>query len=69
MTNKKNFDTDPQETRDWLESIKSLIDSSGPIRAHYILENLISYARRNGVRMPYTPYTDYINRTVWHKET
>ena len=61
MTNKKNFDTDPQETRDWLESIKSLIDSSGPLRAHYILENLISYARRNGVRMPYTPYTDYIN--------
>ena len=59
---KKNIpDIDNQETQEWLDSIQSLIESSGPDRAHFILDNLISYARRNGVRMPFQANTDYIN--------
>ena len=38
---KKNTpDTDNQETQEWLDSIQSLIESSGPDRAHFILDNL-----------------------------
>ena len=63
MKNEKKYikDIDPIETNEWLESIESLIEESGAQRAHYILEELIAYARRNGVRMPFKPYTDYIN--------
>ena len=63
MTKKKehNIDSDPIETKEWVDSLKSLIEINGPPRAHFILENLIAYARRNGVRMPFKPSTDYIN--------
>ncbi|MBI65470.1 MAG: pyruvate dehydrogenase (acetyl-transferring), homodimeric type [Candidatus Marinimicrobia bacterium] len=59
--NSKNIDIDPQETQEWISSLKDLIDKFGTERAHFILNNLIAYARTNGLRMPYKPYTDYIN--------
>ena len=45
MTNKKehNIDSDPIETKEWVDSLKSLIEINGPPRAHFILENLIVY--------------------------
>ena len=62
MYNKKlKSDIDPQETQEWLESIKSIINISGIDRAHYILDNLISFSRRNGLRMPFKATTDYVN--------
>ena len=59
-TNKKQ-DTNPQETKEWIDSIKSLIHHSGSDRAHFILDKLIAYSRSNGIRMPYQANTDYIN--------
>ena len=44
----KKTDLDPIETREWIDSIKSLIHHSGSERAHFILDKLISYTRRNG---------------------
>ena len=46
-------DSDPQETQEWLESIQSVIENEGIERAHYLLEKLIAYGRRNGIRMPF----------------
>ena len=60
MKNNKK-DIDPQETKEWIESINSLIHNFGTDRAHFILDQLISFSRINGVRMPFNPYTDYIN--------
>ena len=57
----KKKDIDPQETQEWLDSIKSIIETNGIERAHYIIEKLISYGRRNGLRMPYKAHTDYVN--------
>ena len=59
-SNKKQ-DTNPQETKEWIDSIKSLIHHSGSDRAHFILDKLISYSRSNGIRMPFQANTDYIN--------
>ena len=58
---KINQDKDILETKEWLESIKSVIDNSGINRAHFILNQLISYSRINGVKMPFKAYTDYVN--------
>ena len=60
--NKKSYkDTDPQETQDWLDSINAILETSGINRTHFIIEKIVEYARRHGVRMPYSATTDYVN--------
>lgn len=61
MVNNRYKDTDPQETQEWIESINSILETSGIERTHFILEKLIEFARRNGLRMPYSATTDYVN--------
>ena len=58
---KPYIDSDPQETREWIDSIRSILESSGVDRTRFLLEKLLEFARRNGVRMPYSPSTDYVN--------
>ena len=57
----KYKDSDPQETQEWIDSIRSILETSGTDRTHFLLEKLIEFARRNGVRMPYSASTDYVN--------
>ena len=54
-------DTDPQETREWLEALTAVIEAEGTERAHYLLERLIDKARRSGAYLPYNATTAYIN--------
>jgi pyruvate dehydrogenase E1 component len=54
-------DDDPQETREWLDALESVIANEGAERAHYILESLIERARRSGAYLPYSANTAYIN--------
>jgi pyruvate dehydrogenase E1 component len=54
-------DLDPVETREWLESIDSVLQTQGPERAHYLLERLIDYTRRSGAYLPFKPNTAYVN--------
>ena len=54
-------DLDPVETREWLESIDSVLKIHGPERAHYLLERLIDYTRRSGAYLPFRPNTAYVN--------
>jgi pyruvate dehydrogenase E1 component len=54
-------DTDPGETREWLESIDSVMRVHGPERAHYLLERVIDFARRSGAHLPFKPNTAYVN--------
>lgn len=62
MTDKKLFfDQDPQETQEWVDSIKAVLEENGIERTHFLLETLIEFARRNGVRLPYSPNTAYQN--------
>ena len=58
----KNYqDTDPEETQEWVESIKSILENDGIERTHFIIEKLLKFTRRNGVRLPYSAHTDYVN--------
>ena len=62
MDNKNNIlDTDPQETQDWIDSIAALIEEKGLERTHYIVERLIDFSRRNGIKIPFSANTDYVN--------
>ncbi|MBS0555402.1 MAG: pyruvate dehydrogenase (acetyl-transferring), homodimeric type, partial [Proteobacteria bacterium] len=54
-------DTDTQETQEWLEAIASVIEHEGPERAHFLIETLIATARQEGVTIPYSATTEYIN--------
>ena len=59
--NKNTLDIDPQETKDWIDSISALIDEKGAERTHFIIEKLIDFSRRSGVKIPFSPYTEYLN--------
>ena len=54
-------DIDPTETREWLESIDSVLTAQGPHRAHFLLNRIIDHARRSGAYLPYSPNTAYLN--------
>ncbi len=54
-------DPDAQETGEWLDALAGVIDNEGPERAHYLIEKLIESAREEGVDIPYSATTQYIN--------
>jgi len=54
-------DTDPQETQEWVDSLDSVIDGRGKVRARYILARLMERAREQGVGVPSMVSTPYIN--------
>jgi len=54
-------DSDPQETREWLDALEAVIEEVGPERAHYLIEKLIELGHRAGINIPYSANTDYIN--------
>ena len=61
-------DIDPTETREWLESIDSVLSQHGPERAHYLLNQMIDFARRSGAYLPYSPNTAYLNTIATGKQ-
>jgi pyruvate dehydrogenase E1 component len=61
-------DADPDETREWLESIDSVLRVHGAERAHYLLERLIDYTRRSGAYLPFRPNTAYVNTISTNQE-
>ena len=48
----KPQDQDPEETREWLDALKSVLEVEGVGRAHYLIEQLIDTARRSGAHLP-----------------
>ena len=54
-------DTDAQETKEWLDALAAVVEHEGPERAHYLIETLIATARQEGVNIPYSATTEYIN--------
>ena len=55
------FDQDSQETREWLDALSAVIDSEGPERAHFLLEQLLEHARQSSIDMPFSANTGYVN--------
>ena len=59
MTSLKDDDT--QETKEWLDSLNSVINKEGLERAHFLIEAMIDQARRSGLNLPYKATTAYVN--------
>jgi len=57
----RNQDLDPQETREWLDALRSVVSADGLERAHFLLEQLIDQARRSGANLPFSANTAYLN--------
>jgi pyruvate dehydrogenase E1 component len=49
------------ETQEWLESLEYVLQTSGPERVREILSELDTYAHEEGVDLPFTANTPYIN--------
>ena len=54
-------DADPQETREWIESIEDTLEEHGSERTRFLLEELIDYAQAKGARLPFNTNTPFIN--------
>ena len=54
-------DPDPEETREWLDSLEYVLDNAGIDRANFLLERLSSRLTETGARLPYTITTPYRN--------
>jgi len=61
-------DQDPEETREWIESLEAVIEREGTERVHFLLEGLIDKARRSGAYLPYSANTAYLNTIPVSKE-
>ena len=54
-------DSDPLETAEWLESLHAVLENQGPERVNFLLGQLSEAAHREGVELPFTATTPYIN--------
>ena len=50
-------DSDPQETREWLDALESVLENEGAERAHFLLEQLIGRTRSAGADVPFSATT------------
>src|SRR5205809_1117264 len=61
-------DVEEIERREWLESLDYVMEEGGPERVERLLQLLRIHAERDGVRLPYTANTPYINTISAEKE-
>ena len=61
-------DLDPDETREWEESLDAIVDRLGPERARYVVLRVLERARQRAVGIPVLRSTDYINTIPPHQE-
>jgi pyruvate dehydrogenase E1 component len=54
-------DSDPMETREWIDSLNSVIETGGGARAQYLLRQLNEVARRGGIYTSGQPFSSYRN--------
>ena len=57
----RGVDADPQETQEWQEALTSVIEHEGAERAHFLIERMIAQAREEGIDIPYSATTEYLN--------
>jgi pyruvate dehydrogenase E1 component len=60
---------DATETREWLESLDYVLQSGGPAKVARLLRELTIHARQNGVKLPFSANTPYINTIPTDEQT
>jgi pyruvate dehydrogenase E1 component len=59
--NKQSQDIEKIESKEWRDSLDYVLYHSGPERVRELLKELQIHARKNGVEIPFTANTPYIN--------
>ena len=54
-------DSDPLETQEWIDSLESVLEFSGPNRARFVLARLLARARAGGFVPDHLLSSDYVN--------
>src|SRR6185369_16315680 len=54
-------DADALETREWVDALSAVIQAEGAERGHFLLEQLLEQARQEGIDMPFSATTAYVN--------
>jgi pyruvate dehydrogenase E1 component len=54
-------DADAQETREWIDALSAVIANEGRERGHFLLEQLLEQARQEGIDLPFSATTGYVN--------
>src|SRR5919204_4938284 len=54
-------DTDPLETKEWRDAFDSVLAFEGAQRAQFLLQEVLTEARRKGAPVPYSANTPYLN--------
>ena len=52
---------DAIERREWLDSLDYVLQSGGPVKVQRLLRDLAQHATENGVKIPFTANTPYVN--------
>ncbi|MEZ3156838.1 pyruvate dehydrogenase (acetyl-transferring), homodimeric type [Microbacterium sp. BWR-S6Y] len=61
-------DSDPEETGEWQESLRQLVQAKGPARAREIMLSLLKGSKELHLNVPMVPTTDYINTIAQKNE-
>lgn len=56
-----NVDADLDETEEWLEALEDVIQIQGAERTIYLLNKLVEKGYSQGIRLPFTANTPYVN--------
>ena len=67
--NIKDGDTDPIETKEWIDSLSSVLETDGSSRAQFLIKQLIEHSYRQGSDLVLSRNTPYINTISPEKET
>src|SRR6187455_187660 len=54
-------DSDAQETREWLDALSAVVAAEGRERGHFLIEQLLEHARQQGIDLPFSANTGYVN--------
>ncbi len=61
-------DLDPEETKEWIDSLDGIIDEGGRTRARYVMLKLLERSRERQIGVPSLTATDYVNTIPVEKE-
>ena len=67
--NIKDGDIDPIETKEWIDSLSSVLETDGSSRAQFLIKQLIEHSYRQGSDLVLSRNTPYINTISPEKET
>src|SRR5437879_3162545 len=57
----RDMDSDALETQEWRDAFDSVLEFEGADRAQFILQQVLSQARRRGTSIPYSANTASLN--------